>query len=110
MEGPVFPARRKLTINGNLPPNNVIAHVQSTGARRCERSNTAKVSADERRRRRGECVDMRRWGHDDFSEQGRATGADSEGNVTGAVDRQQAMNTLEMEEWRKVRKKKCKRA
>ena len=28
--------------------------------------------------------------------------------VTGAVSRQQAMNALEMEEWREIRKKKCK--
>ena len=34
--GPVVPARRKLTISGIFPPNNVIAHVESTGARRRE--------------------------------------------------------------------------
>ena len=28
--------------------------------------------------------------------------------VTGAVSQQQAMNALEMEEWREIRKKKCK--
>ena len=33
-EGPVVPARRKLIISGNIPPHNVIAHVESTGARR----------------------------------------------------------------------------
>ena len=49
---------------------------------------------------------MRRRGHDDFAEEGGATGADSEGPVTGAVNRQKAMNALEMEEWRKVRRKK----
>ena len=41
---------------------------------------------------------MRRRGHDDFSEEGGATGADSESHVTGAVNRLQAMNALEMEE------------
>ena len=52
---------------------------------------------------------MRRRGHDDFSEEGGATGADSERHATGAVSRQKAMNALEMEEWRKVwRKKKWK--
>ena len=59
-------------------------------------------SAHERGRRRGERVDMRRRGHDDFLGEGRATGADSEGYVTRAVNRQKVMNTLEMEEWRKV--------
>ena len=48
LEGPVVPARRKLTISDNLPPNNVIAHVESEGARRRGRSSTAKLSADER--------------------------------------------------------------
>ena len=51
---------------------------------------------------------MRRRGYGVFSEAGVTTGADNEGHVTGAVNRQQAMNTPEMEEWRKVRKKKCK--
>ena len=51
---------------------------------------------------------MRRRGHDDFSAEGGATGADSGGHITGAVNWQQARNALEMEEWRKVRKKKCK--
>ena len=32
--GPIVPARLKLTISGNLPPNIVIARVESTGARR----------------------------------------------------------------------------
>ena len=50
--------------------------------------------------------DVRR--HDDFSQEGGATVADSEGHVTGAVSRQQAMNALEMSEGRKVRKNKCK--
>ena len=53
---------------------------------------------------------MRRRRHDDFSEEGGATGADSEGHITGVVNRQQAMKALEMEEWRKVWKEKCKMA
>ena len=101
LEGPVVPTRRKLIISGNFPPNNVKAHVESAGARRRGRSRTAKFSADERRRRRRECVDVRRRGHDDFSEEVGATGADSEEHVTGAVNRQLAMNAVEMEEWRK---------
>ena len=48
-------------------------------------------------------------GGDDFAGEGGDTGADSEGHVIGAVNRQQAMNALEMEEWRKIgRTKKCK--
>ena len=39
MKGHVVPARRKLAISGNIPPNNVIAHVESTGARRRGRSS-----------------------------------------------------------------------
>ena len=63
---------------------------------------------DERGRQRRECVDVRRRGHDVFSEESGATGPDSEGHVTGAVNRQKTMNALEMEEWRKVRRKKWK--
>ena len=51
---------------------------------------------------------MRRRGHDDVLEGGGATRADSEEHVTGAVNQQQTMNALEMKEWRKFRKKKCK--
>ena len=40
------------------------------------------------------------------AEEGGDTGADSERHATGTVNRQQAMNALEMEEWRKVRRKK----
>ena len=47
-------------------------------------------------------------GHDVLSEESGATGPDSEGHVTGAVNRQKMMNALEMEEWRKVRRKKWK--
>ena len=38
---PVVHARQKLTISGNLPQNNVNAHVESTGARRRERRSAA---------------------------------------------------------------------
>ena len=41
-----------------------------------------------------------------FLEEGGDIGADSERYVNGAVNRQQAMNVLEMEEWTKVRRKK----
>ena len=82
--------------------------MESAGVRRCGRSCTAKLSTDERERRRREYVVVRWRRHDDFSEEGGAIGADSEEHVTGAVHRQQTMNALEMEEWRKVRKKKCK--
>ena len=101
LEGLAVPGRRKLTISGNLPPNNVIAHLESTGARRRERSSGAKFSVDERGRRREECVDVRLWRIDDFTDQGGDTGADKEGHATGAVNRQQATNALEMGEWRK---------
>ena len=57
-----------------------------------------------------ECVDVRRRENNDFSEEGGAIGADSEGHVTRAINRQQMMNALEMEKWRKVWKKKCKLA
>ena len=102
----VVPARRKLTISDNLPPNNTIAHVESTGARRRGRGSAAKYFADDRRSRRGEHVDMRRQGLDDFVEEGGATGADSEGHVTRAVNRQQMMYALEMEAWRKFGERK----
>ena len=87
LEGPAIPARRKLTISGNLPSNNVKVHVELAGVRRRGRSSTTKFSADERGRRRRECVDVRRRGHDNFPEKGGATGADSEGHATGAVIR-----------------------
>ena len=51
---------------------------------------------------------MRRRGHDGLSEESGATGPDSEGHATGAVKRQKTMNALEIEEWRKVRRKKWK--
>ena len=89
-------------VSGNLPPNNVIAHVESMGAPRRERSIAAKFSGNEQGRRREECVDVRRRGLDDFAGEGGDTGADSEGHVTGVVNRQQAMNALEMGERRKV--------
>ena len=97
-KGLVVPARRKLPISGNLPSNNVIAHVESTGVRRRERSSVAKLSADEQGRRPETYVDVRQRGRDDFVEEGGGTGIDSKGHVTGVVNRQQAMNALEMEE------------
>ena len=108
LEGPVVPASRKRTIGGNLPPNNLKAQVEPAGARRRGRRSTAKFSADERGRKRGECVDVRRRGHDVLSEESGATGPDSEGHATGAVNRQKTMNALEMKEWKKVRRKKWK--
>ena len=98
LKGLAVPARRKLTISRNLPPHNVNGHEESTGARRRERSSAAKFSADERGRRREECVDMRRRGLNDFAEEGGDTGADSEGRVTRAVNRQQAINAQQMGE------------
>ena len=41
---------------------------------------------------------MRRRGYDGFSEESGATGANREEHVTEAVNRQQAMKALEMEE------------
>ena len=58
LEELVLPTRRKLTTSGNLLPKNVNAHVESTGVRRRERSSAATFSADERGRRRGECVNV----------------------------------------------------
>ena len=67
LEGPVVSARRKLTISGNPPPNNVKAHLESAGARSCEKSSTAKFSTDERGTRLRECADVRQRGNDDFA-------------------------------------------
>ena len=50
VEGLVVPVRRELTINDNLPPNDVKAVVETAGARRRGRSSTAKFSADEQGR------------------------------------------------------------
>ena len=108
LEGPVVPASRKRTIGSNLLLHNLKAHVEPAGARRRGRRSTAKFSADEGGRQRGECVDVRRQGHDVFSEKSGTTGPDSEGHVTGAVNRQKTMNALDMEEWRKVRRNKWK--
>ena len=82
LEGPVVPTSRKRTSGGNLSPNNLKAHVEPAGARRRGRRSTAKFSADERGRQRGECVDVRRRGHDVLSEESGATGPDSEGHIT----------------------------
>ena len=65
MKGSLVPARRKLTISGNLPPNNVKTHVKSAGARRRGRSSTAKFSDEEVGRQLRQCVNMRRRGHND---------------------------------------------
>ena len=108
LEGPAVPASRKRTIGGNLPPNNLKAHVEPAGVRRRGRRSTAKFSADERGRQPGECVDVRRRGHDGLIEESGATGPDSEGHATGAVNRQKTMNALEIKAWRKVRRKKWK--
>ena len=53
LEGSIVPARQKLIISGNLSPNNVITHVESTGERRRGRSSAARFSPDDRRNRRG---------------------------------------------------------
>ena len=82
LEGPVVLAHRKLTIGGNLPPNKALAHVESTGARRRGRSSAAQFYADERGRRRKECVDVRRRGRDKFADEGEDIVADREGHVT----------------------------
>lgn len=50
LKGLVGPAPRKITISGNRPSYNVNAHLESTGARRRERSSAATLSADERGR------------------------------------------------------------
>ena len=71
LEGLVLPARRKFTISNN-PPNNVIAHVESIGACSRGRSGVAKFSADERKRQREECVDVRRQGRDGSIARGRS--------------------------------------
>ena len=92
LEGPVVPASRKRTIGGNLPPNILKAHVEPAGVRRRGRKSTAEFSADERGRQRGECVDVRRRGHDVLSEESGATGPDSEEHATGAVNQQKERN------------------
>ena len=53
LKGLVVLARRKLTVSGNLPPNNVIAYVESTSALKGGRRSAAKYSANDRRGRRG---------------------------------------------------------
>ena len=85
MKGLVVPKRRKFVVSGNIPPNNIIAQVMSTGARRREKRSAAKFSAYEQGRRQNECVDVRRREFDDFTEEGGHTGADNERPVTGAV-------------------------
>ena len=97
LEGLVVPARQKIITNGNLPRNNDIGHVESTDSHGREIGSVVKVSAEERGTRREECVDVRRRGLNNFAE---------EGGDTGAVNRQQEMNALEMGECRKIRRKK----
>ena len=53
LEGPVGPARQKVTTSESLLLHNVNAHLGSTDARRRKMSSPAKFSADERGRRRG---------------------------------------------------------
>ena len=54
---------------------------------------------------------MRRRGLDSVAKEGGDTESDSGGHITGTVHRQQAMNSLDIEEWRKARRiKKCKMA
>ena len=80
-----MPAIRKLTISGNLSPNNLIAHVESTGAHRCGRSSVV-FSADDQRRRRGrrreKFVGVRWRGLDGFADEGGDNGADRRGHAT----------------------------
>ena len=47
LEDPVVLALWMLTISGNIPSNNVIAHIESTGARRRGRSSAETFSADD---------------------------------------------------------------
>ena len=108
LQGTVVLARRKITISGKLPPNNVITHVGSAGAHR-HGNSAAKFSADDRERRQGECVHVQLRGPDDFEEKGRDIGAYSEGHVTGAIIPQHVINIPKMKELKKVwRKKKYK--
>ena len=53
-------------------------------------------------------VRLQRRGFDGFAGEGGDTGADSRGHVTGTKNRQQAMDSPEMEEWQKARRKKGK--
>ena len=48
---------------------------------------------------------MRRRGLDHFAEEGGDNGTANGRYVTGKVNQKQAMNELNMEEWRKVRRK-----
>ena len=51
--GSVVPKLRKLTMSGNILPNNVIAYVDLMGARKCGRSSATKFSAEDQERRPG---------------------------------------------------------
>ena len=86
-----------------------MAHVKSTCIHSCGRSSAANVSADDQRRRRGECIGVRRRGLDDFAGAGGDSRADRGGHTSGTETQQQAMESPAMEECRKFRKKKkCK--
>ena len=101
--GPVVPARLKLAIGGNIPPTNIIAHVESADARRCGRGSVVMFSAGDRItrrvRRREECVGVRRRGLDSVAAEGGDTGSDSRGRVTGTENRQQTTDSLKRDEW-----------
>ena len=108
----IVPACRKVNISGNLPPNSVIAYVESTGVGGVEESAPQSIlpmikEVDEKGDE--ESASICDGGDSNcFAEQDGGSGADSEGHVVGTVNRQQAMNALGMEEWRKVRRKeKC---
>ena len=108
LEGSAVPASRKRTIGGNLPPNNLKAHVEPAGARRRGRRST-QSSLPTNEEGNEESVSMCNGGGTMFFQRiSGATGPDSEGHVTGAANRQKMMNALEMEEWRKVWRKKWK--
>ena len=79
-------------------------YVESTGARRRERGGAAIISVDKRGKRREEYVVVRRRELDGFAEKEGVTGADSEGHVPGAGNRQTAVNALEIENWGKLRR------
>ena len=54
---------------------------------------------------------MRRRGLDRFTSENGDTGTDTREDVTGTVSRQQAMDLMDIEKWRKARRKtKCKMA
>ena len=107
--GPVVPALRKLTIS------RIFHQILSsrTWRRRLVRASMEGAAPQffcrRSKKTTGECGGMLRRGLDGVAGEGGDTGADSQGHITGTVNRRQAMNSLEMEEWRKARRKKtCK--